>query len=457
MGVLTSREDFQGFAALLLAAERTQALYPPGHHRVHDAIRDLYLRLRNLLQNQRRIQIGIVDREFVVGKTQHPAEGEMLSELLEAFHKVSVGKLVIREGLRQWEVQAFLKLLSTDPGELTSRGGMEAALKADGVEHLSASPLLVRDDSVDTDMLITAWEAYGTGIKAIRRLRHAARTEGRLGDLGPAHEFVEQMTDVASREIRPLLALHSLKVHDDYSFTHSVNVALLTLCMARALEFSADDLRDITLAGLLHDIGKERVDKQVLNKPGKLDDTEWEEMRKHSSEGAKMLADAPDVGPLAPIVAYEHQLAYEKDNPDYGQWQLHVVSQLVCIADIYDALRSVRPYRGEMSPDRALEIMEEESGDKLDDDLFQGFARMVGFYPPGTCVELTDGSLAISYQANPHDLRRPNVLRVRDASGEQIEPVEDLDLSASEDDGDGLGVECVVSNEEAGIDPFDYF
>lgn len=166
-----------------------------------------------------------------------------------------------------------------------------------------------------------------------------------------------------------------------------------------------------------------------------------------------MLVEADGIGDLEVVVAYEHQLAYERDHPDYDRWPLHFVSQVVCIADVYDALRSNRPYRSELPPDRALEIMDEEVVDKFEPELFQGFAHMVGYYPPGTCVRLDDGACAITYRPNPEDLRRPRVLIVCNPAGHRIDPPESADL------GNGASHRSiieVIDSEQAGIDPFDY-
>ena len=229
-------------------------------------------------------------------------------------------------------------------------------------------------------------------------------------------------------------------------------IGTLTLLIAQGLNFSKYDMYEITLAAILHDIGKESVPGELLRKAGKLDDDEWKQMSEHSLIGAKMLATTEGVGDLAPIVAYEHHLKQTPDGVNAAKWQLHVVSEIVTIADVYDALRSTRPYRGEIPSDRAMEIMHEEAEEKFNPDLFAGFARLVGYYPPGICVRLSNGETAIVYKPNPDALRRPGVLVVHDAAGEKLVAPRHTDLA----DHDDLSVAAILDAEEAGVDPFDY-
>jgi HD-GYP domain-containing protein (c-di-GMP phosphodiesterase class II) len=451
------REEFLDLSALILGASRARTLYPPGHHQVQQSIRSCYMRVRSLLQKHREYRVVLVEDEFVVGRTQVPVKGEVLADLARTFRQAGIGRVAFREGILQWEFERFLALVGTARGALERDGGIEAILEREGVEHVTAGRITAPDQGEgEGDRLVQAWNVYSSAVKTVRRVRQGVRARGRVEHLDELRDLARQLVDVATEDTQPLLTLHSLKVHDDYSFTHSVNVSILTLVIARALEFTPYALHEITLAALLHDIGKERVPDEVLNKRGKLDPDEWEIMNRHGPDGAKILARTPGVGDLAPVVAYEHQLAYETDNPDSGKWPIHVVSQIVCIADIYDALRSVRPYRGELPPDVAMEIMHEEAEKKLDAELFAGFARLVGFYPPGTCVELSSGAIGISCRTNPDHLRAPLLKVVLDGDGNRLDPPVHLDLADPGEDNPFGELVKVVDSEEAGVDAFDY-
>jgi len=132
-----------------------------------------------------------------------------------------------------------------------------------------------------------------------------------------------------------------------------------------------------------------------------------------------------------------------------------LVSEIVTIADVYDALRSTGPYRAEIPADRAMEIMHEEAPKKFNPDLFAGFAKLVGYYPPGICVRLNNDEVGIVYQANPDALRQPAVLVVHAADGTKLGTPGRVDL-ASPAGGEELTVAEVLAAEDAGVDPFDY-
>jgi putative nucleotidyltransferase with HDIG domain len=453
--MFASRQEFKSLASALVAAQRSIALYPPGHPRIKASLDDCFRLLRDLLQRHQQVPIVLADKEFVVGDLQIPIGDEISEELAATLREAGVEKLIFSEGLRSWELQVFLRLLDADSDARDLAGDFQRLLDSEGTQHILAGTLVAGpvEEPAD-DMLVQAWEAYTAGLRVVRKLRHGYRTSGTLDNLDETKGFVRDLVELAAQHTRPLLALQSLKVHDEYSFTHSINVATLTLAMAQGLSLPRYDLHEITLAAILHDIGKERVSGEVLRKPGKLNDAEWKEMADHSLLGAKILATADGVGDLAPIVAYEHHLKQARRGSGSSRWRLHVVSEMVTIADVYDALRSTRPYRGEIPPDRALEIMQAEAEEKFNPDLFAGFSRLVGYYPPGICVRLSNGATAIVYRTDSDALDRPGVLFVRDEDGEHLESPYRLEL-VDADEGE-LSVSAVLDAESAGVDPFDY-
>lgn len=456
--MFTSRKEFRSLAAALVTAQRSLLLYPSGHPYIKTAMDECYRILRTLLQRERQLPIVLAGNEFVIGSLQVPVVGEAFEELAKTLRTAQVEKLIFAAGLRSWELQALLRGLNTDAATLESAGGVEGLLRAEKVEHVVASTLGLDEGSVEDEgklidaVLVRAWETYSAGLRVVRRLRQGFRDSGRLDNLEETKQFVRDMVELGAKQTRPLLALQSLRVHDEYSFTHSINVATLTLVIGQGLKLPKFDLHEVTLAALLHDIGKERVSGDVLRKPGKLNDEEWKQMSDHSLLGAKMLAVTEGVGDLAPIVAYEHHLKQVRDKPGSAKWQLHLVSEMVTIADVYDALRSTRPYRGEIPADKAMEIMHEEAPEKFNPDLFDGFARLVGFYPPGICVQLASGEIGIVHRSNPDDLRRPSVLLVRDAGGARFDKPRRFELSEAPD----ASIAAVLDAETAEVDPFDY-
>ena len=464
---MQSREQLQQFAYFALGAQQCDSLYPAEHPRTRRSIRNLYLHTAEILRETHEIRIALADGELIYDRHAMPANNDLLKGFAKLLSTAGVSRLVIMRGVRQWEIEGFIRHINSDPNEIMRVEDLQSALACDGIEHIEVGHLALggteRGGSgfggggVGTgDALPSAWEVYSAGLEASRWIRSAAREGLSRDHVHAARKFAASLVEVASHQTDALLMLHSLKVHDQYSYTHSVNVAMLSLAIAQGLELPPATLREIALAALLHDIGKELVPPKVLNKPGKLTEEEWEVMQRHSPDGAKLLLAAPDLGDLAMVVAYEHQIAYEVDNPDRGKWPLHFVSEIVCIADVYDALRSHRPYRRALSPEDSMRIMEEEAEQKFDTALFEGFRRMFGYWPPGTCVELNNGAIAVSSHANPDDPARPRILVVRDPKGNELERPVPLELVDLDDEYAGFQIKKTVDGDEIGVEPLDY-
>ena len=139
-----------------------------------------------------------------------------------------------------------------------------------------------------------------------------------------------------------------------------------------------DDLVDLTVSAVLHDVGKRMIPKSVLNKEGKLTDDEFKLVQHHPVDGARLLFGAPDVPAVAPIVAFEHHMYPGGGYPRVAAgWKMHLASRIVQVADVFDALRTDRPYRKGMSLQEALEILQKDAGTRYEHALRDAFARRV--------------------------------------------------------------------------------
>jgi putative nucleotidyltransferase with HDIG domain len=170
-----------------------------------------------------------------------------------------------------------------------------------------------------------------------------------------------------------------LKEFDQYTTTHCLNVSVLTMALAEHLGLSARDVRTFGVAGLLHDLGKVKIPMEILNKPGKLTDEERSVMQNHTIEGAKLIITSDRELDMAAAVAYEHHIMLNGGGYPKRHYQrdVHKASTLVHVCDVYDALRTNRPYRAAWEADRVLGYVEEKSGSEFDPGIAGRFVEMM--------------------------------------------------------------------------------
>ncbi len=201
-------------------------------------------------------------------------------------------------------------------------------------------------------------------------------------DISSVKEISRAFVQTFSVARNPLKFLADVKYEDEYTYVHTIDVALLSMGLAIAVGVPRHLLNDITFAALLHDVGKMMVPSEILNYPGKLEGKELAIMQSHALKGATYLAGHKDMPKVSVIVALEHHLNYDCGGyPDLGaDYRPHIISQLISVADIYDALRSNRPYRKAMTNDVVLKIMREESGKKLNPQFVDIFINLVNHW-----------------------------------------------------------------------------
>ena len=202
----------------------------------------------------------------------------------------------------------------------------------------------------DTDGIVLASKDLGQGMCRI---------------IGQETVVVRQLCDV----------LH----HDYATFTHTTNVSLFCVLLARELGFSGKDLEDIAIGGILHDIGKLQIDERILTKPGKLDEFEFREVKKHPLTGFIELVDRPDVGFGQLMMVYQHHERLDGSGYPVGCVgnEIHPWARLCAIVDVYEALTSQRPYRKPMQWQTALAVLERGCGTEFDKEMLRCWQQMI--------------------------------------------------------------------------------
>jgi putative nucleotidyltransferase with HDIG domain len=238
-------------------------------------------------------------------------------------------------------------------------------------------------------------------------------SEARLGkairtaDVAP---LVDEIAASVARNPSALMGVVRLKSKDEYTYLHSVAVAALMINFGRHLELDEAVVRDLGMAGLLHDIGKMAIPDAILNKPGPLTDAEFDLVRHHAERGHELLVRSGDVPEIALDVCLHHHEKIDGTGYPHGLAgdQISLYARMGAICDVYDAITSSRAYKEAWNPGDALARMIEWRG-HFDEELLSKFLRSIAIYPTGMLVRLRSNRLAVVLGATGRDLTRPRV------------------------------------------------
>jgi putative nucleotidyltransferase with HDIG domain len=246
------------------------------------------------------------------------------------------------------------------------------------------------------------------------------------------HRAGSKILEVVERQggnTATILLLDSLKGYDEYTFTHSVNVAVISAAVARSIALEEEFIDAIAHAALLHDIGKLYVPREIINKTGRLTPCEWQAMKKHPIDGERILREE-GLDLMARRVAYEHHMRHDLAGypaPKSG-YVVHQASEIVRIADSYDALTTRRPYRKQINPYEAIKLMVKSIGTEFHQEYLGAFFRVLGNIPIGSILRLSTGETVLVVDISGRDAL-PHARVLTDARGNEMEEEVILDLN----------------------------
>ena len=366
------------FLTSLGQALAVMGLYPAGHPSRERAVDASYDLLRQLVEGESALRFSFLDGDVIYGRqvVRELAGWEWGARLSGAgVQRIEFLEGVERDEYAGWLSDMLQRIAGETPASAEARqlypGQIRyGAVEVRGTEREEAEPPPPPPRPSDASLDAEA--------EAIRWMHNEVQQLGRL-PLLEAEAVVRSLSLAMHSSSQIRLPLLQLKSFDQYTTTHSSNVAVLSMGLAEFLGLGSKEIRQFGVAGLLHDLGKVRIPKDILIKPGKLTDEERDVMQRHPVDGARIILERETRLETAAFVAYEHHIML--DGGGYPRLRYardcHYASKLVHVCDVYDALCTDRPYRAAWESERALGYLAERIGHEFDPEVVQAFTQMI--------------------------------------------------------------------------------
>ena len=298
-------------------------------------------------------------------------------------------------------------------------------------EEIPPTPPVVQKKTSFNDEVKRAANICAKGKEAVVSMFQEARM-GLAIEAEAAAPLVEEISNSVLRNPGALISLARLKTANDYTFMHSVAVCALMIALARKLGLDEQQTRDAGMAGLLHDLGKAMIPMEILNKPGKLTDEEFDLVKTHPEEGHKLLLGGIGISEMTRDVCLHH---HEKiDGSGYPKRlngeTMSLFAKMGAVCDVYGAVTSNRPYKAGWDPAESIKRMAEWKG-HFDPVVFQAFVKSLGIYPIGSFIRLESGKLGVVIEQGEQSLLKPKVRVFFSTKSQAYIKPETIDLARS--------------------------
>lgn len=405
----------QRLASIFSGLIRSTTLYPPGNPALTRPLNDLHTLATTHLQAVSSIRLGLADEILFVEDHLFVTATPPVEELANIFGSRKIDALIIMQGVEAKELFRLATLLSDR--NITTQDIIKK-MEDEGISHL----LIISAEDTEERLLHEAGHAYQTALESIRSA-FIDIEEHRIPSSERLLAATRQFTDIAVQDPLVVACLAMIKDYDNYTFNHSVNVGVIAMALAAHLKLERQIIEETCIAGFLHDIGKTMVSKAIINKPGKLSTIEFNEIKKHPEDGVKIIEQMSGLSKSVSDAVLGHHLRYNrKGYPEWAQeLELNDLSQIIAIADCFDACTTLRVYQLPMPPATAINLMKGLAGEFLNPDLVNSFATMMGKYPPGTLVRLDTNEIALVWKANLTNPEMPLVRVIYEADGTMVE------------------------------------
>src|SRR3954469_2246264 len=388
-------------------AVSTMALYNDGHPARERAVDRSYQCLRDLQTHDPHPRFSFLGEETIYQETalRELGDWEWGTRLAHAgVQRIELDTDVTREQYEEFleEMMARITLSVIDTSEARPNRATGIKIGALGIRGDSKK---LQESLESPAPVATISYSLGEEAESIQSMHRQVQERGKL-PLAEAEAVVRSLSMAMHGDQQMILPLLQLREFDEYTTTHSLNVSVLVMALAESLQLAQQDVRAFGIAGLLHDLGKVKIPKDILNKPGKLTDEERQVMQNHPVAGARMIIESGRKLDLAATVAHEHHIMINGQGYPARHYHrpCHKASNLVHVCDVYDALRTKRPYRDAWDAQRVLTYIEERAGTEFEPEIAGSFVKMMRKLETG--IQLSP--LATNGNGNGHSQAEQN-------------------------------------------------
>lgn len=384
-------------------------IYPLEHPQFQESLHKAYAGLRYLLSDKSELALGIVGEELAVEKEILFDLSKTIKPLIQYLRNRGIERIIIRRALKQEELAEFVAFLVTAKDSI----GPDAQkyLAAKGVENILVGRIGVSAGDEAIVKTVNYLSQYRDSVDKVTHTLNSLLNNDPMDYTDLKSTFSAVLENILGNHTG-FLKLATIKKHDITIFIHLIDVAILTMYAAYEMGFRNEDVMDMGIAALFHDLGKIYLSRKIIEKPDKLSDEEFALMKSHTVYGGLILLKHTDtLGILPALVAFEHHLRYDrKGYPKLAFAQSpHIASLIVSLCDVYDALNQRRSYKRSYSPDVIYNLMQKERGGAFAPDLLDALFEIIGVWPTGTIVRLSDQRIAVVKEANKEDIFFPKV------------------------------------------------
>ena len=445
---------------------RISQIYDSKNVALHQFIKECLQTINTLIKREGSLSLKIVKDDFFLNEQRLPYSVEGFTSfkyLLTQWKNRLIGEVIFKGPLDEKILKEFIyTLINLEEGSEENVTLFSEQLVNKGISMIEVNPLEVfegeegamtlrKEDRHEVAKNVF-FETIGTIKEVITHIKGK-----QYADVRKLKRLVQKAVRLVMEDESILLGMTTIKNYDEYTFNHSVNVSIYSLAIGRRLGFSRMTLTELGVTGLLHDIGKSKIPREVLNKPAPLDEGEWGVMKKHSLMGVEILLNLKQLGELNPrmvIGIFDHHLKNDLSGYPklFRKKEVGLFGRIIQIADSYDAMTTPRIYKKiPFTPEQALSLLLRERGVHYDPILLKIFIGLVGIHPIGSLVLLNTHDLGIVYKPHPEPklIDRPTVILVsRGEKGDAKKEVVDL----TETDGKGQFKRSVIKT----LDPYKY-